>query len=487
MASSSNFGAFRARRCAAWPRAAGSRAAWSRVAGLLTVLVATACISKEAEYAEVRSLLAERTGVKGVEPHSAAAERRVSELLKQPLTAESAAQIALAQSESAAQAFTTLGIGRARALQLWRLPNPKVELGARFGAPDEPATLDLAATLDLTELLLLASRGAAADHELHAARLQAAGELVDLYYNVQRAFYAQHARQQAARLQGQLLATSDAALEVARAQHLAGNITELELAQREAAFEEQRLTLRDVQNEVAAGHEQLRALLGVWRPEQKFKLADAMSGLPEQEPAWGDVQARALAQSLDVGWAREQRDAAERRGSAAVMRSIIPELGAGASAEREEGQWSVGPLVELEVPLFYQGAGERALAEAEQQQYESRRRQAAIEVRSQVRAAWLKLRASRARALQYSQQLLPVRRRILQQTLLTYNAMVVGVFQLLEAQRALASTELAEVNAVRDYWLARADIEQLLAGRRVQTALGGASVASSAIATEPAH
>jgi cobalt-zinc-cadmium efflux system outer membrane protein len=43
--------------------------------------------------------------------------------------------------------------------------------------------------------------------------------------------------------------------------------------------------------------------------------------------------------------------------------------------------------------------------------------------------------------------------------------MAVGVFQLLSARRDQVETGRAYVETLRDYWVARAELEQLLAGR----------------------
>src|SRR5688572_32331791 len=49
---------------------------------------------------------------------------------------------------------------------------------------------------------------------------------------------------------------------------------------------------------------------------------------------------------------------ADQRAGVARAQGFLPELKAGVSAERAE-EWSVGPAVEIEVPLFYQGQGDR--------------------------------------------------------------------------------------------------------------------------------
>jgi cobalt-zinc-cadmium efflux system outer membrane protein len=56
---------------------------------------------------------------------------------------------------------------------------------------------------------------------------------------------------------------------------------------------------------------------------------------------------------------------------------------------------------------------------------------------------------------------------VLRQALFQYNAMNMGVFQLLRAKRSHVEALQARVMAERDYWVARIALEQILAGRLV--------------------
>jgi outer membrane protein, heavy metal efflux system len=72
---------------------------------------------------------------------------------------------------------------------------------------------------------------------------------------------------------------------------------------------------------------------------------------------------------------------------------------------------------------------------------------------------------ARERALYIKTVLLPLRERIVTETQLAYNAMSVGVFQLLESKREQIQAGRAYVEALRGYWAAQAEVDQLLAGR----------------------
>ena len=59
---------------------------------------------------------------------------------------------------------------------------------------------------------------------------------------------------------------------------------------------------------------------------------------------------------------------------------------------------------------------------------------------------------------------IPRRQRILNLTQLEYNAMLRGVYQLIDARKELALAEREEVSAIRDYWVARTQLETAISG-----------------------
>ena len=80
--------------------------------------------------------------------------------------------------------------------------------------------------------------------------------------------------------------------------------------------------------------------------------------------------------------------------------------------------------------------------------------------------------AARHRAVFYERVLLPLRQRVVDQTQLEYNGMLVGIFQLLQAKQQEIDTGKQYIDALRDYWIARAQLTQLLDGRLPHLAPG---------------
>ena len=93
----------------------------------------------------------------------------------------------------------------------------------------------------------------------------------------------------------------------------------------------------------------------------------------------------------------------------------------------------------------------------------------AVRIRSTARAVRDRIEGTRDRALYYRDILLPLQERIVNEVQLQYNAMQLGVFDLLRAREQQIETAVAYIEALRDYWLARTDFQQILTGRLPST------------------
>jgi cobalt-zinc-cadmium efflux system outer membrane protein len=88
-----------------------------------------------------------------------------------------------------------------------------------------------------------------------------------------------------------------------------------------------------------------------------------------------------------------------------------------------------------------------------------------VRVRSAARLVRARLEGAEDRARYSRDIVLPLRERIVRETQLQYNAMQVGVFELLRAREQQIQAAIAYVDALLDYWLARTELEQLMSGR----------------------
>jgi outer membrane protein, heavy metal efflux system len=130
-----------------------------------------------------------------------------------------------------------------------------------------------------------------------------------------------------------------------------------------------------------------------------------------------------------------------------------------------DGERVTGPEISLPIPIFDLGHARVARARhelrASRQRYQALRQQAEAD----VRLAHADMAAARKRFEHYRDNVLPLRQRIVQQSQLHYNAMLLGVFELLEAKQNEIDAGREYVEALTDYWTARAELERAVGGR----------------------
>ena len=444
-------------------------AAWRPLSIILALGTVQACVPRDAGYDDVRRGLRGRTGRDANWRHvqnDANVDRRTRELLAKPLTADAAVQVALYNNPDVQASFEDLGLARAAVVEAFRLPNPTVGGALHFHGEGDP-DIDLQVMESISGLLFLPSRNSAARAELDAAKLAVVGKLMDIVLDVRIAYYRYQASQQIAELRRSMVLAANASYDAAQRLHEAGNITDLDLANEQALYEEARLALSQADTEHATQRERLTALMGLWGAGASWKAAARLEDPQGADVDSAELERRALERSLDLDLARSRYAASAKRANVARAEGLVPDLKGGVSIERDEGDWGYGPAAEIELPLFYQGQGAVDRARSEMRRQASVHSSLGVRIRAAARTSVARLVNARDRALFYKRVLLPLRERIVHETQLQFNAMNASVFQLLIAKRDQIEAARGYVEALRDYWIARAELDQLLAGRLV--------------------
>jgi len=396
----------------------------------------------------------------------------VQHLLEHELTIDAAIQIALLQNQQLQSVYEDLGVAQAELVQAGLLKNPVFDAAVRLRVAGGPVNPELAIAQDFLDLLFIPMRTRVARAEFEAAKQRVTGAVLDLAGSVRIACYELQAELQLLDLEKAVLASSDAAAAAAARLHAAGNVTDLELASEQALAAEARLDVAAAEAHVVDLRERLNALMGLWGDQTGWTLAGRLQEPPQEEIDLTGLEGRAVTASLDLADMRAQVAAARERVGLARVAGPLPSLDGGVVADRDDGEWEVGPSVALPLPLFDQGQAQVATSAAELRRTERRFHALAVQLRAAVRAARSNLLAARHRAVFYQRVLLPLRQRVFEQTQLEYNGMQVGVFQLLLAKQQEVDSGKQYVDALRDYWIARAQLTQILDGRLPHLAPG---------------
>lgn len=477
------------------PASGGSRAVCG--AGLLGLgLSVSGCAglsgSSGSAFDPLRETVQARAGAEPVWPRSAAqvqaASERQAALLARPLDADAAVQVALLGNRGLQARYAELGLAEATRLRATSLPNPGFSF-ARLRRGDEVET-ERGWHLDLARLLTLPLVAGVEARRVEQARLEASLQTLALAADVRRAWVEAVAAEEALAHHRRVQQVAQAGAELARRMQAAGNWSRLSQAREEAARIDAELRLAQAQEAALAARERLTRLLGLERPDA-YTLPLHLPALPERVDELPDLEQRALDRRLDLLalQSQAQAQAANLGLSRATGFINVLELGGVNNGSNEEPVQR-GYEISLELPLFDWGQARHAQAEALYMQSVHRLAQAAVDARSEVRLAAQRLRSRHALAHRYQAELLPLARQVSKETLLRYNGMLLGVFDLLADARAQAATVNAAVQARRDYWLAQADLQAALDGPLGAGSAGlGApsSAAAAAPSAGPAH
>ena len=414
-----------------------------------------------------------------------------SRLLDGELDADTAVRVALLNNRELRATLRELGVARGHLMQAGMLPNPVVEVEVM---PERNSRLELRVEWDITSAVLAPRRARAMEPELAAARYRVAGAVVDLGYRVRVAFYAVLAAQQSLEVAQRMLDAYAAGRDAARAIFEAGNSAELDLASQEVAYERARITVAQLELDVATAREGLQRLLGAHGEDTAWNVTGQLEDVPSSVTLPDELETNALRASLELQATRERLESLARRTGVTRMEGWLPDVAVDLHAlngNPEDGAlggsrgWRFGGGVSVGVPLFDQRRGTTRALEAEFDALMERYYGMAVDLRSAAREARNRVVSAHARAQQYQAVILPAQARVTQQTLLQYNAMQVGISQLLQARREELDAQLALVATRREYWSAAAELEALLAGQRVRPAerSAGASEMTTSAAT----
>lgn len=408
-----------------------------------------------------------------------ATDRTVASILGNELTPDTAVQIALLNNRGLRATFDDLGVAQADLMAAGRLHNPTFSASIRWPdhRPQSP-NVGLSLVADLLDDLLIPVRKKVAREKLTQAERRVSHEVLALAAEVKTAALTVQGRRQ---FRARLAAIGDvnaAATDLAQRQYDAGNINRLELMNQQVVVQEAKLELVRTDAQLRADREKLNRLLGLSGGQTNWKMSDELPALPAGEMAFDNLEEIAVAQRFDLAAAKSQVALAEAAlGLKRKTRLLPASVGVGVETEREvDGSRITGPTLELALPIFDQGQADIARLEAERRRALNSCDALANAIRSEAREARDALLAARETAAYFETTLLPQRRLLLRETLLHYNAMQKSNYELLAAKERLLIAERGSIEALRDYWIARAELERVI---------GGALPAGPAAASKP--
>lgn len=482
----------------------------SGAAGLALLLGGCAQFTADAGLSTAREVAAAELNKDVVkvttESEALSTQQRVEQILRRPLTPDSAVQIALLKNRGLQAAFNDLGIAEATYVQATLPPAPRASF-SQFGG-SLSLEIERQIIIGLFELATLPARAAIAERRFRSAQFRNAEAVLRLGLETRRQYYRTVASTQQVAFLQQALASAESASELARQLGESGALNKLEQAREHAFYVETGAQLARARIEQRAARERLIRQLGLFGRDIEFRLPSNLPALPDRLETGREIERRALEQRVDLKALRTELDAtAGQFGLTNATRfvndfelalgntyereiNVTPrEEEGGGEAEREAGRrrdvyrrGNVAPRenggveverdtvkrrgFEIEFPIPIYDFGTASVREARETYLAAANRLAerAVNTRSEAREAYLRYRGHYDLARHYQNRVLPLRKTIQDEALLQYSGMLVDVTDLITDARARILSNVDAINARRDFWIAATDLKAALVG-----------------------
>ncbi|MFQ6160832.1 MULTISPECIES: TolC family protein [Sinorhizobium] len=478
------------------------RAPVKLAAALALPLVLGGCVSaseyaaKNAGFSSVEAKTAEAVGKQTVwiqnQQHARVVSDRVKSLMaKKAIDVETAVQVALLNNKGLQAAYADLGDSAAAAWQSTMLVNPTVSVGLTgLGTPRIEAFKSVEGMI-ANNILELATRDrniAIADTGFRRAQLNAALRTLQLASDTRRAWINAVAAWETVAQLNQAQAAADAASELAQELGKSGALTKEGQAREHVFYAELAGQTAKARLEARLAKEELTRLMGLWGSGIDYQVPNRLPQLPKGILKRDLIEAEALQRRVDLQMAKLDLEATAKsyRLTEATRYVTDLELLTGFETERENEDGEVKTettgQAELEfvIPIFDSGKARMRKAELAYMRAANLLAEKAVNVRSEARSAYQAYRANYDIARHYRNSVVPLRTKIEEESLLTYNAMITNTFELLADSREKVNSILLAVNAKRDFWLAEANLAPAIYGGGVGAAAGETEVAAAA-------
>jgi len=472
-----------------WPRLAG-------IGAVAATLGGCAAFTPDAGMSPVSSQVAGTIGKDTVKITSAAdadgVQQRVKALLRRPLTADNAVQVALLNNRGLQAEYNLLGVSEAAFVEASLPPNPVI--GIERLSTGASLEVERRVVANLLALLTLPARSDIAKTQFEAARHKAIEATFRTAADTRRAYYRSVASRQTVGFLDQARVSADAAADLTRSLGETGAAKKLDQARAGAFYAEVSNELAQARLKATSDREALTRMMGLWGGDIDYKLPGQLPPIPRVRTAQ-QVEVDAVRKRVDLIAARLELDALAKSLGLTEATRFVSMIDAGWRGNYErtttdgvrESSSPQGFELEVQIPIFDLGEVNVRRSRELYMQAVNRLLEKAVNVRSEARAAYLVYRGSHDIAQQYQNRILPLRRTINEQALLEYNGMLIDVFELLTTARESINSNVAAIAAKRDFFLATVDFETAIIGGGGSASTGGDSPVVTAAAEGGGH
>jgi len=412
-----------------------------------------------------------------------------TQLLAKPVGQKEAVQLLLANSPAFQALLAQNWAESASAAQSGRISNPTFAFESVVTGSE--TELNRFLSFGLLDVITLPQRSAMANYRVEQAQIRMTAEVVDQVTRVRQAWVRAVAAEQSLKYAGQVLASAEASAELARRMESVGNFNKLTRARHQAFYADAATQLANAKQVSLSRKEELVRMLGLDEAQAKqLVLPERLPNLPKQPMSPEDVAKQASQERLDIQQAKATLNAAAKAQGLNMVTSFTDiELSVrrGSVSDSSTSSFSArrGYEVGVKLPIFDWGDLQRDAMNAQTLT-------AANQLEATIRSAGSSLRENYAAyrtaydiSRHYKDEVIPLRQVISEESVLRYNGMIIGVFELLADSRDQIGAVISAIAAEQQFWLADAALQATLMGR--PTSIGVAAISSTSSNTAAGH
>lgn len=389
------------------------------------------------------------------------------QLLRRPLTVDTAVQVALLNNKGLQAAYNELALAEADMVEQSLPPNPTFSLSRIAGGG--AVEIERQVVGDILALATLPFRSEIARQRFQQAQLRAALETLRLAADVRRAYYRAVAANELVELLTDAKATAESTAKLASKLGETGSLNKLDQAREQVFYAETTADLATARQDATSLRERLTRLLGLWDRDLRFRIPDRLPVLPRRPQSLPGIEADAVTHRIDLQIARMELDTLAQSlnlNEATRFVTLLDAAGIGKTTKDVDGSRlrERGFDIQFQIPIFDGGEVRVRQATEIYNQAFNRLTEKAVNVRSEARDAYRVYRSSYDIAGQYQREVLPLRKIITEEMQLRFSSMQVDVFALLVEARQRIAALRAAIEAKRAFWLAQSDLQSVVNG-----------------------
>ncbi len=436
---------------------------------LLLLLAGCATFSPDAGFGTIekttQSYIKQKPVWASSETQKTANEQQVTALLENPLSMDDAVQVALLNNPQLQADFYQLQIAEADLVQAGRLPNPGFSM--LYARNNGDYKIEQVITMNILALFTMPKATEIEKKSYAATQNSVILRVLDLAHQTRNAYINALAAAESVHYLEQVKQTAEATAELANRMSQAGNWSKLDQAREQSFSADAALEFARAENQCVQMDENLTQLLGL-KNRTDFELPERLADLPKSSESLKQVSSEDFTKRLDLQQMKLNTQAlAQQLGLTKATRFInVLELGPARVLEGRRGDpYKKGFSIGFKLPIFDWGTASVKRAEASYMQAVNEVSGKAITAASEVRGSYNQYRTSFELAKQYRDEIVPLRKRILQENQLRYNGMLISPFDLLADARAQVLSVNSYIEALRDFLLAESNLEMSLVGK----------------------